>query len=55
MLVASPLTMWVVGALESAAVVGGVSALGAALMSIGIPNNSVLKYETELKNGKLPM
>jgi hypothetical protein len=52
-LVAGPLTMWIVGALESAAVVGGVSALGAALMSIGIPNNSVLKYETELKNGKL--
>ncbi len=52
-LVAGPLAMWIVGALESAAVVGGFSALGAALASIGIPNNSVLKYETELKNGKL--
>ena len=39
--------------LEGAAVVGGVSALGAAMMSIGIPNNSVLQYETELKNDRL--
>ncbi len=52
-LVAGPLTMWIIGVLESAAFVGGASALGAALVSIGIPNNSVLKYETELKNGKL--
>jgi uncharacterized membrane protein len=52
-LVAGPLVMWIVGSLESAVVVGGVSALGAALASIGIPNNSVLQYETEIKNGKL--
>lgn len=52
-LVAGPMAMWVVGALESAVVVGGVGALAAALASIGIPNNSVLKYETEIKNGKL--
>ncbi len=32
---------------------GGLSALGAALVSIGIPKNSVLQYETEVKNGKL--
>lgn len=37
---------------EGAAVVGGISPLGAALASIGIPNNSVLKYETELKNDR---
>ena len=52
-LVAGPLTMWIVGALESAAVVGGLSALGAALASVWIPNKSVLKYEAELKNGNL--
>lgn len=52
-LVAGPLVAWIIGALEGTAVVGGVSALGAALMSIGIPNNSVLQYETELKNDRL--
>jgi len=53
LLVAGPLVMWIVGALEEAAVVGGVSALGAALFSIGIPKNSVMQYETEVKSGKL--
>ena len=33
--------------------VGGISALGAGLYSIGIPKNSILQYETEVKNGKL--
>ena len=53
LLVAGPLVMLIVGALEEAAVVGGLSALGAALFSIGIPKNSVVQYETEVKNGKL--
>jgi hypothetical protein len=53
LLVAGPLVMWIVGALEEAAVVGGLSALGAGLFSIGIPKNSVVQYETEVKNGKL--
>jgi hypothetical protein len=53
LLVAGPLVVWIVGMLEGAAIVGGVSALGAALASIGIPNNSVVKYETEVKNGKI--
>ena len=53
LLVAGPLVVWLVGVLEGAAVVGGISALGAALASIGIPNNSVVKYETEVKNGKI--
>jgi uncharacterized membrane protein len=53
LLVAGPLVMWIVGALEEAAVVGGLGALGAALFSIGIPKNSVIQYETEVKNGKL--
>jgi uncharacterized membrane protein len=53
LVVGGPLVLWIVGALEEAIVVGGVSALGAALCSIGIPNNSVVQYETEVKNGKL--
>ncbi|HEX5446990.1 MAG TPA: general stress protein [Pirellulales bacterium] len=53
LVVAGPLVAWIVGALEEAAVVGGLSALGAALFSIGIPKNSVVHYETEVKNGKL--
>jgi uncharacterized membrane protein len=53
LLVAGPLVMMIVGALENAAVVGGLSALGAGLFSIGIPKNSVVQYETEVKNGKL--
>ena len=52
-LVAGPLVMAIVGALEEAIVVGGISALGAGLYSIGIPKNSVLQYETQVKNGKL--
>ena len=52
LLLAGPLVGMVVGALEGAVVVGGVSALSAALASIGIPENSVLNYETEIKAGK---
>jgi hypothetical protein len=50
-LVAGPLVTWLVGVLESAVVVGGLSALGAGLYSIGIPKDSVLKYETAIKAG----
>ena len=53
LLVAGPLGMWIVGALEGAVVTGSLTALGAGLYSIGIPKNSVVKYETEVKNGKL--
>jgi uncharacterized membrane protein len=53
LLVAGPLVAMIVGALEQAVFVGGVSALGAALFSVGIPENSSLQYVTEIKNGKL--
>ncbi len=36
-------------AVENAVVVGGLSALGAALYSMGIPKDSVLQYETAIK------
>ena len=52
LLIAGPLVAWIVSALEGAALVGGVSALGAALLSIGIPKNKVVQYESDVKNGK---
>jgi uncharacterized membrane protein len=51
-LVAGPLVAAIVGALESAAVVGGASMIGAGLYSLGIPKNSVLAYETAIRAGK---
>ena len=51
-LVAGPLVAWIIGALEGAVVVGGLTAVGAGLFSIGIPKDSVLKYETALKADK---
>jgi uncharacterized membrane protein len=51
-LVAGPLVAWIVAGLEGAAVVGGVSAVGAGLVSIGIPKDSVLKYDLALKTDK---
>jgi uncharacterized membrane protein len=48
-LVAGPLVAWIVGALEGAAVFGGLSAIGAGLYSMGIPKDSVLQYEIALK------
>jgi len=58
LLVAGPLVGWIVAALEGAAVTGaavtgGLSALGAGLYGIGIPKNSILQYEAEVKNGQL--
>ena len=43
------LAAMVFAALQGAAVVGGLSALGAAIFSLGIPKNSVIDYETALK------
>ena len=51
-MVFGPLVSWIIGALENAAVVGGLSALGAGLLSIGIPKNSVLDYEEAIKAAK---
>jgi hypothetical protein len=52
LLVAGPLVGWIVGALEGAVVVGGLSAIGAGLYGLGIPKDSILQYETALKTGK---
>jgi hypothetical protein len=32
---------------------GGLSALGAGLYSIGIPKHSIIQYESDVKSGKL--
>jgi len=48
-IVLGPLAAAVFGGLEGAVLVGGLSALAGALMSLGIPKNSVLRYETALK------
>jgi len=37
-----------ISGIEKAILVGGLSALGAALYSIGVPKDSVLQYETAL-------
>lgn len=52
LLVAGPVSAAIVAALESAIVVGGLSALGAGLYSIGIPKNSLIRYESALKADK---
>jgi hypothetical protein len=52
LLVAGPLVNAIVAGLEGAAAVGGLSALGAGLYSIGIPKDSVLEYEAAVKSDK---
>jgi hypothetical protein len=51
-LVAGSAVAWIVAALEGAVVVGGLSALGAGLYSMGIPKDSAVKYESSIKAGK---
>ena len=49
---AGPIVAALVSGLEGAVVVGGISALGAALTQIGVPKDQVIKYETALKVDK---
>jgi len=51
-LVLGPLAGWIIAGLEGAVVVGGLSALGAGLYSIGIPHDSILNYENHIKQGR---
>ena len=51
-LVGGPLVVSIVAGLEDAVVVGGLSAIGAGLFSLGIPKNSVVTYETAIKAGE---
>ena len=47
--VAGPLVAGLVGALRGAAIVGGLSALGGALSGLGIPKDSVIRYEAAIQ------
>ena len=49
---AGPVVLTLVGVLEGAALVGGLSALGAALSQLGVPKAMALKFETALKVDK---
>jgi hypothetical protein len=51
-MVGGPLVSWILGALETAVITGGLTALGGALASIGIPEDSIVRYETALKADK---
>jgi uncharacterized membrane protein len=48
-LAAGPVVAWIVAGLEGAVEVGALGALGAGLYSIGIPKDSIVKYEAALK------
>jgi hypothetical protein len=52
LLVGGPLVAVILAGLEDAVVVGGLSAVGAGLYSIGIPKNSIVTYETAIKAGE---
>ena len=51
-IVGGPLVVYLISAVEMAVVTGGITALGGALASIGIPEDSVVRYETALKADK---
>jgi hypothetical protein len=51
-LVGGPFLAALLGALESAVLVGGLSVLAAGLISLGIPKDSAIKYEAEIKADK---
>jgi len=48
-LAAGPVVAWIVAGLEGAVEVGALGALGAGLFSIGIPKDSIVKYEAAIK------
>jgi uncharacterized membrane protein len=52
LIVLGPLVTSIIGGLEGAAIGGGTSALFAALVGMGIPKDSVIQYENEVKAGK---
>lgn len=47
-----PIAGWIAGALEGAALGATVGVVGAALSGVGIPHDSVVKYEADVKAGK---
>ncbi len=51
--VAGPLVNAIVTALGGATIVGGSGVLSAALAGLGVPENSISKYETQIKGDKV--
>jgi hypothetical protein len=51
-LVAGQLVGMIAGALEGAVAVGGLSIVGAALYNLGIPKDSIVRYETAIRTGR---
>lgn len=51
-IVLGPLAAALFGGLQGAVLVGGISALAGGLIAVGIPKDSVLRYETALKADK---
>ena len=51
-IVLGPIVSSIIGGIEGAAVVGTGSALAGALVGIGIPKDSVVRYENDVKAGK---
>lgn len=49
---AGPIVSVLVSALEGAVLVGGLSAMGAALSRVGLPKDEIIQYETALKVDK---
>jgi hypothetical protein len=47
-----PLAAWILAALEGAVVGGAAGILGAALAGMGIPRDSVIKYESAVNAGR---
>ena len=52
LVVAGPLVSAIIGGLEGAVAVGGLTALGAGLYSLGIPKDSIINYESSIKSDK---
>jgi uncharacterized membrane protein len=52
LVILGPLAAIVANTVEGAAVVGLAGAVGGALSAIGVPKNSIVRYETELKADK---
>ncbi|MEO8700848.1 MAG: permease [Kofleriaceae bacterium] len=52
LVVMGPLAGWIASAIEGAALGGAAGVLAAALTSVGIPKDSIVKYELEVKAGK---
>jgi hypothetical protein len=50
--IAGPFLAALIGALESAVVVGGISAVVAGLVGLGIPKERAIKYEADIKADK---